>query len=259
MLSLTRVDAAIGTIPILRDISFSVATAQTVALVGRKVRARPRCCAPSWALPDSHGDMRFDGRDMQAVAPHLRPGMGIGYAPEPARVFALHDRREHPAAREVAGLDQAETRCRLDRIHLVLPELRELGPRPAGSVSGGQGKMVALGRALMLSTRLLLLDEPSRASPRCWPTAMPRRLESCARSTRRSPSSSPNPIPICCAALRRARSPSNAARSTATSFTTGCPHEPDPARSATEKTAQGPLGHVAQTPMTFNYQQGLRR
>lgn len=60
----------------------------------------------------------------------------------------------------MARLDGAETKRRLERIYLVMPELETLGPRPAGSVSGGQGKMVALGRAMMLSTRLLMLDEP---------------------------------------------------------------------------------------------------
>jgi branched-chain amino acid transport system ATP-binding protein len=56
-----------------------------------------------------------------------------------------------------------ETLRRLDRVSSILPELKEMGPRPAGSVSGGQGKMVALGRALMLGTKLCYSTSPFRA------------------------------------------------------------------------------------------------
>ena len=90
-----------------------------------------------------------------------RPGLGIGYAPEDRRLFSAFSVEENlllPA--RVAKLGAAETRRRLDRAYGVMPELAELRARPAGSVSGGQGKMVALGRALMLGTKLVILDEP---------------------------------------------------------------------------------------------------
>jgi branched-chain amino acid transport system ATP-binding protein len=61
---------------------------------------------------------------------------------------------------QAARIDSAETRRRLGRVYDILPELRDMAARPAGNVSGGQGKMVALGRALMSGTRLVMLDEP---------------------------------------------------------------------------------------------------
>ncbi|MEI4473003.1 ABC transporter ATP-binding protein [Frigidibacter sp. MR17.24] len=161
MLDLRSVDASIGAIPILRGITFSVDPAETVALVGRNGAGKTTLLRTIMGFTASRGTLRFQGADLAAVAPHLRPGLGIGYAPEDRRLFSRFTITENillPA--RVARLDEAETRRRLDRIYQVMPELETLGPRPAGSVSGGQGKMVALGRALMLSTRLLMLDEP---------------------------------------------------------------------------------------------------
>ena len=161
MLQLKSVNAAIGAIPILRDIDLSVDPAETVALVGRNGAGKTTLFRMIMGFTSSSGTMRFDQADLAAVPPHERPGLGIGYAPEDRRLFSRFSITENillPA--RVARLDGAETKRRLERIYLVMPELETLGPRPAGSVSGGQGKMVALGRAMMLSTRLLMLDEP---------------------------------------------------------------------------------------------------
>ena len=161
MLALSKVDASINNIPILRDISFTVGPAETVALVGRNGAGKTTLLRTIMGFTTYHGEMRFEGADLRAVDPHRRPGLGIGYAPEDRRLFSRFTITQNillPA--QVAKLGETETASRLERVYHVLPELRDLGPRPAGSVSGGQGKMVALGRALMLSRRLLLLDEP---------------------------------------------------------------------------------------------------
>lgn len=161
MLSFERVDVSIARIPILRQITFELAEGESVALVGRNGAGKTTTLRTVMGFTDATGTMRFQGQDLMKVAPHLRPGLGIGYAPEDRRLFSRFTVEENvllPAV--VARLDSAETGRRLGRVYDVLPELKELGPRPAGSVSGGQGKMVALGRALMLGTRLVLLDEP---------------------------------------------------------------------------------------------------
>jgi len=110
---------------------------------------------------EARGTLRLGGEDLGSVPPHRRPSFGIGYAPEDRRLFSAFSVEENillPG--RVAKLSREETLHRLDRAYSVLPELKELAKRPAGSVSGGQGKMVALGRALMLGTRLIILDEP---------------------------------------------------------------------------------------------------
>jgi len=162
MLTFERVDVSIQRIPILRGIDVSVRERETVALVGRNGAGKTTTLRSVMGFTDVVGGrILFQGQDIARVAPHDRPGLGIGYAPEDRRLFSRFTVEENvllPA--RVGRLDAGETGRRLARVYDVLPELRDLGPRPAGSVSGGQGKMVALGRALMLATRLLLLDEP---------------------------------------------------------------------------------------------------
>ena len=111
--------------------------------------------------PDYCGEIRFAGRNLTEVPPAKRPGLGIGYAPEDRRLFSAFTVEENilmPG--QVARFSPAELRARRDRVYEILPELRELAKRPAGAVSGGQGKMAALGRALMIGRKLIMLDEP---------------------------------------------------------------------------------------------------
>jgi branched-chain amino acid transport system ATP-binding protein len=161
MLAFHDCDARIGSVTILRGLTFEVKAAETVALIGRNGAGKTTTLRTVMGFTDAHGRLEFDGRDLSAIAPPKRPALGIGYAPEDRRLFSAFTVEENillPA--QVAKLDAQETRSRLDRVYDILPELKEMAGRPAGNVSGGQGKMVALGRALMLGTRLLMLDEP---------------------------------------------------------------------------------------------------
>ncbi len=161
MLSFESVDVSIEGIPILRGITFSTRASETVALVGHNGAGKTTTVRTIMGFTQARGRILFDGEDLSAVEPHRRPALGIGYSPEDRRLFTGFSVLENillPA--RIAGLAQAEIDRRLDRVYTIAPELKLLASRPAGSVSGGQGKMVALGRALMLSSRLLLLDEP---------------------------------------------------------------------------------------------------
>ena len=161
MLELNSVHVSIGGISILRNISFRVGQSETIALVGHNGAGKTTTLRSIMGFTQTRGSLTFEGRDLLAVAPHDRPGLGIGYAPEDRRLFSGFTVEENillPA--RIAGLTPQETATRRDRAYSILPELKTLAPRPAGSVSGGQGKMVALGRALMSANRLLLLDEP---------------------------------------------------------------------------------------------------
>ncbi|MCA1359955.1 ATP-binding cassette domain-containing protein [Bradyrhizobium sp. IC3069] len=161
MLDFENVNVAIADAPVLRSVSFSLPPGATAALIGRNGAGKTTTVRTIMGFTKASGTVRLGGQDLGHVPPHRRPFLGIGYAPEDRRLFSAFTVEENillPA--RVAKLSAEEARRRLERAYSVLPELEELAGRPAGSVSGGQGKMVALGRALMLGTRLVILDEP---------------------------------------------------------------------------------------------------
>lgn len=162
MLSLEGVDVAIAGTRVLRGVDLRVGHSGRVALVGRNGAGKTTTLRAIMGLvPLAGGRIAFEGQDLGAVPAHRRTRLAIGYAPEERRLFSSFTVEENlrlPA--EVRGLPPAEVARRLDKTYAVLPEIAEFKDRKAGGLSGGQGKMVALGRALMTGTRLVLLDEP---------------------------------------------------------------------------------------------------
>jgi branched-chain amino acid transport system ATP-binding protein len=161
MLALDRVDVSIAGVRILRGVSFAVKPSETVALIGRNGAGKTTTLRAVMGLIEADGVIQFAGSDLGKIAAARRPRLGIGYAPEDRRLFSAFTVEENillPG--QVAGYSADRLKSSLDRVYTILPELREMAARPAGAVSGGQGKMVALGRALMIGSRLIMLDEP---------------------------------------------------------------------------------------------------
>ena len=161
MLRFEQVHVCMAGVLVLRNVSFSVDPGSTVAFIGRNGAGKTTTVRTIMGFTAASGRILFEGGDLARMPPHERPRLGIGYAPEDRRLFSAFSVEENlllPA--RVAKLASAETRRRLERAYEVLPEVAELRARPAGSVSGGQGKMAALARALILGTKLVLLDEP---------------------------------------------------------------------------------------------------
>ncbi|MGH6912394.1 MAG: ABC transporter ATP-binding protein [Geminicoccales bacterium] len=162
MLRLEQVDAVIEGVQVLRGVTLEVPAGGTVALVGRNGAGKTTCLrAIMGFVPVASGRVFLDDRDLGSLAPHRRPALGIGYAPEDRRLFPSFTVEENlllPA--QVCRLPEAAIRERLAQIYEVLPELTELRSRRAGALSGGQGKIAALGRALMVGSKVVLLDEP---------------------------------------------------------------------------------------------------
>lgn len=161
MLQFRNVHASIGIIEILRNLDFHIEPSETLALIGRNGAGKTTLLRSIMGFTRVKGEIRFGETRLDTIPPPRRPMLGIGYSPEDRRLFSAFTVEENillPA--QAARLDRAETSRRLARIYEILPELRDMAARPAGNVSGGQGKMVALGRALMSGTRLVMLDEP---------------------------------------------------------------------------------------------------
>jgi branched-chain amino acid transport system ATP-binding protein len=161
MLSFENVNVAIADAPVLRHVSFALRPGVSAALIGRNGAGKTTTVRTIMGFTKATGTVRLAGENLGPVAPHRRPALGLGYAPEDRRLFSAFTVEENillPG--RVAKLNAQDTGRRLERVYSVLPELKEMAKRPAGSVSGGQGKMVALGRALMVGTRAVLLDEP---------------------------------------------------------------------------------------------------
>lgn len=162
MLEIKGLSAEIEGVQVLRRANLSLAAGATVALIGRNGAGKTSLLrAIMGFMKVTEGEIGFDGRPLDSVKAHLRPRLGIGYAPEDRRLFPAFTIEENirlPA--EVMKLPAAEIARRLEGIYAVLPELAELRQRPAAGLSGGQGKMAALARALMIGSRVILLDEP---------------------------------------------------------------------------------------------------
>lgn len=162
MLRLEGVSVDIAGVAVLRSVSIVVPPGGRVALIGRNGAGKTTTLRTLMGLAAPRdGRVLINGEDSTSVPAHHRARLGVGYAPEERRLFGAFSVRDNmllPA--QVLGLPAAEIARRLEAAFALLPELRELAPRNAAGLSGGQGKMVALGRALMVGTRAVLLDEP---------------------------------------------------------------------------------------------------
>jgi len=162
MLRLDQVRAGIEQHIVLRNVSFTVMPSRTTVLIGRNGAGKTTTLRSIMGLLALDGGrILLDDLDLATAPSHHRAGLGIGYAPEDRRLIAEFSVEENLLLPAIAlRLPADERRRRLAEIYALLPEVAALRNRRAGVLSGGQGKMVALGRALVAGTRFVLLDEP---------------------------------------------------------------------------------------------------
>ena len=159
MLVLEGVQAAYGQSQVLFDIALTVKAGEVVTLLGRNGMGKTTTIRAIMGLTaPMAGSIRLDGREIAGLAPEKIARRGIGLVPEGRRVFPTLTVRENLVATAASGTDRADP-WSLDRIYQMFPRLAERRRQRAGTLSGGEQQMLAIGRALMTNPRLLILDE----------------------------------------------------------------------------------------------------
>jgi branched-chain amino acid transport system ATP-binding protein len=162
MLEVRDVEVFYGDAQALYGVSLSVGSGELVTLVGANGAGKTTILrAVSGIRPITCGEIRFEGTSLQVIPAHQRPEMGIALVPEGRELWpqltVLENLELGAFARSARGR-RAET---LEHVYSLFPVLQERARQQAGSMSGGEQQMVAIGRALMSRPRLLMMDEPS--------------------------------------------------------------------------------------------------
>ncbi len=162
MLEINAVTAGYTAIPVLREVSIRVGEGQLVAVVGPNGAGKSTLFKTiSGVLPTTSGSIRFNGVDIGDIPAARRPHLGIAHVPEGRQVFpslTVMENLELGATTEAGRRDWKDNR---ERILNWLPRLAERRDQMAGTLSGGEQQMLAVGRGLASSPKLLMLDEPS--------------------------------------------------------------------------------------------------
>ncbi len=162
MLKLENISASYGSVPAITNVSIEIGEGEAVGLLGANGAGKSTTLrAISGLVKLSTGNVTFAGTDVGSLPPHRIPELGIAHVPEGRQVFpemTVQETLEIGAFVPKAKAERAQT---MELVYEIFPRLAERKKQLAGTMSGGEQQMLAVGRGLMLRPRLLMLDEPS--------------------------------------------------------------------------------------------------
>jgi branched-chain amino acid transport system ATP-binding protein len=161
LLAIDNLSARYGSIDVLHGVSLSMAPGEFVCVIGANTAGKSTLLRTISGLVASRGSIRFEGQELVGRPAHAIPGLGIAHVPEGRHVFPEMSVDENVRLGAYAVRSARNIADRRDQVLTLFPRLRERLTQAAGTLSGGEQQMVAIGRAMMLAPRLLLLDEPS--------------------------------------------------------------------------------------------------
>jgi branched-chain amino acid transport system ATP-binding protein len=162
MLVLSGVSAAYGSIKAIHELEISVGEGEAVGLLGANGAGKSTTLrAISGLLRQSAGSISFFGTEIASLPPYKIAALGIAHVPEGRQVFPELTVQENLEMGAYVPRARADRRKTLELVYGIFPRLAERRAQLAGTMSGGEQQMLAVGRGLMLKPRLLMLDEPS--------------------------------------------------------------------------------------------------
>jgi branched-chain amino acid transport system ATP-binding protein len=164
LLEVNNLTVYYGTVRALEKASFFVNSGEIVAMIGPNGAGKSTALkAVCGLVPAKEGDINFQGKDIKGLSPNQLVKRGLSLVPEGRRIFSSMKVQENleVGAFTVSGKEKAVIKDRLEKVFALFPILDERRKQKAGTLSSGEQQMLAIGRALMLEPKLLMLDEPS--------------------------------------------------------------------------------------------------
>jgi len=161
LLEIKNLTGGYGDVDVLRDVSLAIAEDEIVSLVGANGAGKTTLLRAISGVVRARGHINFAGKPIINLPSHEIVAQGIAHVPEGRQLFSDLTVLENLTIGAPRGLPSAELSRRLDEVSAMFPRLAARRSQHAGTLSGGEQQMVAIGRALMLGPKLLMLDEPS--------------------------------------------------------------------------------------------------